>query len=425
MRTEHIGDLRKYKTVKKGKRILASLLDYFTIVIFTFIFYTIGGMQIANAIPYTQEKSDLAYAERDLLGKLVNETALQEYDTEKKMLISTSVSFERYAVDLIKTSFFLNGMNYYEFDEENHRVEVSLEERDTFLENGNPSLNRMTYYFTDYKKEKNIGNYELNGKDYQNALLYVNEGLLKLNSDNNDLVSSSFDPENNAFYLSEENATLLHAYVIQKDSNERPTQMYLRIRQLYLQTVSFGIDDVTRNDPEYILHDRMMREATDAFGTAYVIALICSFAIAFLVVNLFFPLCFKRNRTISFRFMALEITSYTMEWPKFYQHLLRGLVSFLLSFSSCFFTPLLYGKLNLLSIGFIGPISLIQICLFSFLLAVLSMVFLFISKNDQDLIDFASLTIVIDKKTLEDNFPIEQGIFETSADERGLNRERK
>lgn len=425
MRTEHIGDLRKYKTVKKGKRILASLLDYFTIVIFTFIFYTIGGMQIANAIPYTQEKSDLAYAERDLLGKLVNETALQEYDTEKKMLISTSVSFERYAVDLIKTSFFLNGMNYYEFDEENHRVEVSLEERDTFLENGNPSLNRMTYYFTDYKKEKNIGNYELNGKDYQNALLYVNEGLLKLNSDNNDLVSSSFDPENNAFYLSEENATLLHAYVIQKDSNERPTQMYLRIRQLYLQTVSFGIDDVTRNDPEYILHDRMMREATDAFGTAYVIALICSFAIAFLVVHLFFPLCFKRNRTISFRFMALEITSYTMEWPKFYQHLLRGLVSFLLSFSSCFFTPLLYGKLNLLSIGFIGPISLIQICLFSFLLAVLSTVFLFISKNDQDLIDFASLTIVIDKKTLEDNFPIEQDIFETSADERGLNRERK
>ena len=69
-----------------------------------------------------------------------------------------------------------------------------------------------------------------------------------------------------------------------------------------------------------------------------------------------------------------------------------------------FLMALMLNNLRMLSIPILGPISLMNLAVFSFLVLLVSLIFFFVNKNHQTLSEYASLCEMVDLKEKEDSF---------------------
>ena len=114
-----------------------------------------------------------------------------------------------------------------------------------------------------------------------------------------------------------------------------------------------------------------------------------------LVTFLIFPLCFKKGRTIGYRFFKME--TIRINWDDFSIPLLivRSLVQMIIESWMIIFIPIFMGRMDVLTVNLFGNVNLFMICLFTFMVTIVSLIFFAINKNDQTIADLSCQSIVV------------------------------
>jgi uncharacterized RDD family membrane protein YckC len=371
MKSGTLSDFHDRKTARKGRRFAVLLIDFFTLVIFSFLFFGAVAIPIFNNLGSVTEIASSISSEGKELYSIVDSTRLQDYDESSESLVSLDVSGKEYLQTLLRTSYYQNGLPYYELDGEK-KTEKTISQEETFFNEaeGTYPTDRISFYYLNFSNAQ-----KLSGSTARDRA-YLNKTVLSLSGENADLLSSSFRLEQDPFYLSETQSPLLLSYLNYGETGGDGEKLYDRLLTLYKKAINQGISEVENGYPPYL-------------------SIFLSYVLGFLVTYVFFPLCFKDGKTIGYRFFTLALVRNDEETPRFVNHLLRDLILFLDEFWAVFFLPLFIGRLDLLSFALFGPVTLFQILLFSFLLTLVSLVFFFISKDNQTLSEFTSLTYTV------------------------------
>lgn len=393
MRDVRTLDLSNFKTAKKGKRFVCVLIDYFLLVIFSFMMFSISNPIYEN-LSYTKKVKSNYETKQNETIEILKSTYLEKYDESNVSFVKIEKDADEFIKTLVKTSFYFENLVYYEEDN-NQKVEIKIEEKDTFY-----------YVYNDVYVNDRISQYYLNfrnkNKESYNKKIEVieredlNKNIFKLDGDNKDLVSENFIL-NNIFWLSSSNALLLSNYINFND--EAGKSLYTRIKNMYVQIIDDGIIEVENYYQPYLDSLSEFKTNLYAYSRGFDLCIIISYLIAFIICYILFPLCFKRGRTLSYKvnsLFPLRNDNLDMRWNNY---LIKYLLLFVEQFSGVFFLPLFISKLNVLSMPFIFNITMFQLIIFSFLFSVLSLVFFFISKDNQTLSEFASNTYTVDSTT--------------------------
>jgi hypothetical protein len=133
--------------------------------------------------------------------------------------------------------------------------------------------------------------------------------------------------------------------------------------------------------------------------------------VGFIITFVLFPCCFKNGKTVGYKFFGFGLVRNDQDKPRLINYILKDLVLLIDQFCAIFFMPLFLGRLNLLSFAFIGSITMFQLVIFSALVALISIVFFFISKDNQSLSEFASSTYTVDIKEHEEAVKDDKPVF--------------
>ena len=388
MNSNRYADYSNCVLAKKGRRFGVILIDYFVTVIFVVLFFIGVCQPIFVNIPYVSDLSDTYTEKTEEVQQIIADTGLQEV-SDSGRLVSVEDSATEYATYLVKTSYYLNGLEYYEYVD-NKQTVIELTEEDTLLNIENDNLR---YYFTEFKYTEAIGDYVSNGTDYsENRLEYLNSVLFKLDSVNADLVDESFDVSEDVFCLIPEYARQLFLY-LEDDAND--STVFERVYDIYGETANLGIEEVETGYPVYIDAFAEFEDAFNTYSICYNITLLIAFVLGFLVSNVLFPLIFGNGKTIGYRFFKLALMRNDNTRARWSNLLIKDIVLFIIQFSTIIFPPLFLSSYEMLGTSFFLGISMLQLIIFSALMALLSLIFFFISKDNQTLSEFASGTYTV------------------------------
>lgn len=392
------------------KKLGAMAIDFFLLFIVTFLFFGAIATPIYSNLPSANENYSSYQEKGKELVKIADSTHLQMASDEN---YTSSLSMEetgkKYLTSLLKTSCYINGIDYEELDSNGQKVTVTISEEDTFLNKDFTSDKHndlLSYYFVHFKYENNIGDYMYNGIDYSQEngeenidkkIEYLNSVILKLDSTNKDLVPEDFKISSDVFYLTDDNTNLLMQYLNFNDTNTSSYNLYVRIQNLFQESANIGIKDVESNYDLYKTTFNDFKTCYNNYVIGYDTSIILCYLLASIFIYLFFPLCFKDGVTLGYKIMGMKTERTNGSRFTFPFLLIRFLIQTILFVCMTFFIPVFLGKMTFLTVGFIGSVSLFSICLFTFLLTCLSIVFFFINKNRQTLSDFISFSITTKK----------------------------
>lgn len=371
----------------KWKRLGVLIVDFFVGLIFAFLFFgAIGYPTYINLPSANENKANYAENGKKLI-QIADESKLQKSkDDEYTSLLSMEETGKLYLINLLKTSCYYNNIPYQVL-ENNQKVEIQVKLEDTFANLDNDFL---SYYFLEYKALNNIGTYPTD-VSYK---YYVNSTILKLDSMNKDLVKEDFDCDSDTFYLNSESTTKLMNYLSFGDTNE-PYTFYKRLQSLYQQAASIGIKDIEENYRVYKVAYQKFVESYNSYAKGFIYTVIICYIPGALITFLVFPLCFKKGRTVGYRFFGMKSVNKIWDpisWPML---LIRALVQTIIEFGMTFFIPLFMGQMEFMSVALFGNVTMFMLCMFSLLLSLLSLIFFAINKNDQTISDLASLSYVV------------------------------
>ena len=411
MLNNNILDSSTYKTAKKGRRLVVMLIDYFLVLLVSFSLFALVIQPIFNQLPSTKEVEKQYKEKQDFVLDEIVSTHLQKKNS-KENLVSVSSESKNYIVKLLKFSTTkYSDIDYYELKQgKKEYVEIKTEELLSYQDkDGYYQNDDILYYYLNFRNE-NKADYVSEIDTY--SLIDVNTKLLKLDNENKSLVSSDFDMNADVFYLSKENTKILLDYV--NYNTESGKELYQKLSYLYRSVIINAISEVEKNYTPYINKMNEFNTVYHKYSSMLGWMLVLAYVIAFLICYVPFQLIFRHGRTIGFRFFSLAMSRIDQMELRAWNVIVKDLVTFIMTFSSIFFMPVLLGKIDLLSCYLFGPVTLFQMILFSFLMIVVSIVFFFISKSNQTLSDFASQTITVDVREKEEDFKIEQDKKENS-----------
>lgn len=380
-------ELYHYQTVKKIKRIFVSLGDYFLLMIVSFSLFTLVGKPIYNSLPVTNEIQSRYQSKETELIEIIENTTLQSYDKIKNRLISLNEKSKEYIDMLVRTSFYSSNRDY-EVIESGKKTVRKIEKEETFFQD--EKKDSLSYYYLTFRKEQS--------SSYRGSLSMYDKSsfqkdLLLLDSTNQDLVDDSFALGSD-FLLSDSVSDKI-LYYLNYGEGEGKT-LYDRISNLFVSLSQKGIKEIESDYLPYVSAMNDMKESFHQYVIGYDVTMIIAYTISFIIYFVLLAFIFKKGRTAVFRFTRLcsiQNDGFPLEAKSF---VLRSLVLFISFFHVCFFSALFSNQLNILSYSFLGPISMFQMIVFSFLLSILSLIFVFISKDNQTLSDFASSSYVVD-----------------------------
>lgn len=396
-------DLATCQPATKGKRFVVMLIDYFLTLIFAYSIFVFAANPIYNNLPLTKNIMQTYGEKQDKVSNIILDTGLQQKN-EKGDRVSLETASVEFVKSLVRVSCNEHDMEYYLLKDGEKVVYEPVEEQLLYYkdENGNyPNYNIYHYYF--FFQEQNKNDYDAVTKV---TVEDINTKFYRLSDENKDLVDEGFDLSKQNLILNKEKTEKLLDYLNYKTESSLP--LFSRVRYLYQSAIKPAIDEVELHYTPYItaLNDFMTTHNTYARGIC--ICMILSYLIGFLITYLVFPLFFKRGKTIGFKFFNFASTRSDMLEMRFYNFLIRDVVLFIEGLSSLFFMALFLNKLNLLSTPLMGPISLFQICLLSVFIVIVSLIFFFISKDNQALSDFASMSVVVNTQKRQESYLLEQ-----------------
>lgn len=396
-------DLSTCKKAKKGTRIAVMLIDYFLVLIFAFSIFAFIARPIFDALPSTAKITEEYGEKQEAVTKVIVDTGLRERLDDGSLKSVTSQGKE-YVKDLVKSRYSLDGTEYYEIDKGKKKVvEVLPSSRLDYQVDGDYVNDQILSYFLSYREENKASYIGDNFTSY--SLERINTELLDLDDTNKDIVDSDFDYKNNNFTLSRKSAEILLDYLNYGTSSGET--LYNRVVNMYSIAICTGLNELEASFSPYIDAFNMFKAVSSKYSKSFIWTIVLSYVFAFLICYVVFPLIFKRGKTIGYKFYSLGALRTDLMDMKIFNYVIKDFVIFIESFSSIFLMALMLGKLNVLSVPFIGSINLFQLCLFSALVSLISLVYFFVNKKNQTLSELASLSYTVNTKEHEEDYLIE------------------
>ncbi len=390
----------KYKNnvlAKRSKVFLSSLLDYFLIVIVSFMLFIIVTNPVISVLPSFKENINNLNDTTLKLYQIVSETRLQTFDEEHNSFISIDNDARKYVTTLLKTSLYVRGMDLPSINQEEEQIDI----KDTFLntDNNNYPNDNLGYYFYTFKSNnESLNNYVYSDIDYSNNkedYLYLealdfdnelfNDYFISKEEFNNLNIDNDFKSSLNRFnILSEDYQSYLISYLIYNEVNESLVSIYNNLATSYKNAIQIFINEVETNFTPYLETNDSFNYYYNYYVLTYIIALLITYLITFIVFIIIIPLGIKDNRTIGLKVLKLGICRSDELEPNLFNIVIKDILLFILYFNSILFTLFF---VNLLPISvfplFNSHFSLIQVVIFSLLLLILSYIYLIFSKNHQ------------------------------------------
>lgn len=396
-------DLATCQPASKGKRFVVMLIDFFFTLLVSYSLFVFVASPIYSNLPATKGILQTYGQKQDRVSEIILETGLQEKDEEGERISIEQASYD-FVKDLVRVSCNEYGIEYYEIDDGEKVVFAPKESELLYYKdakNQYPNFNIYNYYF--YFQSENANDYD---QVTEVSLKTINTEYYQLQDTNKDLVNSDFNPETDNLILTKENTEKLLDYI--NYGTESSSLLFSKVRYLYQTAINPAIQEVETYYKPYVAALNDFKITHNRYALGLCVCMILSYLIAFLISYGLFPLCFKRGKTIGFKFFNLASTRSDLMEMRFYNYLVRDFVLFIEGFSSLFFIALFLNKISLLSTPIFGSISLFQICLLSVFILIVSLIFFFISKDNQALSDFASMSVVVDTQKREENYIMNQ-----------------
>lgn len=393
MSKKEVSEYKNNLIAKKSKIIYATLIDYFIVLIITFLLHVCLFSPVNIYLPSTKENISKMYESRDNLNQIVAQTKIQEYDKDSKSLVDISKTCKKYITCLVKTSYLIYDLEYPVFNSNPVKIDSSL----TLLNKDNDNL---TYFFIDFKSNnKDLNNYVLDGKDYSN----LKEEYLYLNmlGYSEEIISSYFiDQESysnlnqeeylklNSFYqklsryqiLNKKTCIDLMNYIERDDDNT--VSIYQILQNCYYQACSNGVSQIEENYKPYINeYNSNFLKYYEGYLSSLLVCNILSYTLGFIIFEVVIYLLNRKKETIGNIVIRLAVISKDEMELSSFQKIGLILIRFIMYFSCNILCMIFANQLGAATYLFNG-VSFLQFVVFSFGLDIISLLFLAFNKSN-------------------------------------------
>lgn len=406
----HVSKFKNHLLAKKGKVSLANIADYFITFILCFFLFIAIGQPIAYGASESTLNNISATSER--LYEIVDETRLGKLNKSTNKLTDEETLANEYIITLIKTSYYLNNEQYPYFKDDGTYFNKNVDINETFLnigiqnEHGNYSFpnNNLEYYFLTFKKE------------HESLNFYIYDDVDYLNNEEQYLFENILDYQNEAFkdyfifidnsyskyiQLDIKIAKYLVQYLSFNDESESIYKYYLYLKNSYINALNKLINEMNLKYTPYVETNKLFDSYYLNFTLTYLGSLLICYFISLLILELVVPLISKNNSTLSYIIFKIALATKDEDEPKIYQRIIRSFIRFLMYVSSTVLVLFFIGNYQMISFPLIGEFSFLTICFMSLIIALCSLLFVFISKKNQGFSETLSLLIVKDTTMLE------------------------
>lgn len=400
-----VSEFKNNLIAKRSKIVYATLIDYFLVLILTFLLFVCAIAPINSCLPSTKGFVNNMYKSRENLNQIVGETKIQDYDKENKSLVNISTTCKNYIKALVKTSYFVYDMEYPVFNS----TPVKIDKEDTLFNIDNDNL---TYFFINFKSsQSDLNDYKFEGIDYKdNKEEYL---YLKMLGYSSSMISSYFisiDDYNSSSYksslsryqiLNKNTSINLMNYIERDDSNV--TSIYNQFSSCYYQASSYGVDQIEKNYTKYINeYNSNFIPNYQGYLSSLLVCNIISYVLGFVVFEVLVYLLSKKKETIGNRVIKVAVISKDELELSWIQKLGLILSRFIFYFSGTFLCMIFANNLGATMYTFNG-VSYLQFVIFSLGLGVISLLYLAFNKSHLLISNLITSTVF---KSKEDFAPI-------------------
>ena len=411
----YISEFKNNVIAKKSKVFFYSLIDYFSLLILSFIFLVGVANPISSVCSGYMDSVDGVANTLTSLNEIVSSTRLMRVSDGS--LEDISYLTNEYITSLVKTSLYVYDEEYRYYDEnDSEYVEQvpSIEETFFYKYDDENSLaypnDPLLYYYLVFKVEhEDLSSYVYNNEDksssslddfyYKNILTFNTSSMADYfitNSDYYNLDQAYQDELSRFNILTKTYAQNLMYYLVEDDTtSSSTTTLYTNLADCYQTATQFFINEVEANYTPYIEARNEYNLYYSNFALYNIYAMLASYTFAFIILFVVVPIFLKSHRTIGQKLFKLGFCRLDEMEPTWKNLLVYNISTFILFFSNQLFSARFLGNFGVISYNLYGSIfSLFQVIIFTLLVLILSYIFMAFNKSHQTISLLASGMVI-------------------------------
>ena len=393
----------------KKKHIYSRLLDYFSMFVVTYIFFTIF-YYVGGTTPIVRRFNQEYTSSSRKIMDYINESRLLSYNEKKNDFIDANETAKDYLLNLTKTSAYIHNMQIPEYDGESYTMrDVDYDE--TFLYNQESyPLDNLSYYYHIFKKtDPTLNNYIIGGVDYSSDIeTYQYKKAMVITDDPYHVDPTDTDYESRgeglSIYLvltSEYTEKMINRVIKNERIDENTNALYNKLFNAYRRGIDFGESDLENNSSEFARLNKIFKNSYQNLTKSSAIIYLISYFVAFVVLNGLVCLISKECVTIGQKAMRLGLSDTHENNLSWWRILVYQLVNFVLFFSSAIVSFYFIGIFGVLSYEIFPKFTLLAVLLFLLMSNILSLGMSLFTSKSHDLSTLAAGIMIKDKNEFE------------------------
>lgn len=362
--------------IKPLRKLWIYFIDVICLLIISCLFFGVSEL-ISSNLDVVKNKRNSMSVQKDQLYTLVDDSKLDVY--ENSSLKGSSSICKKYMYSLVLESLKYNNEEASNSSQYSGIYPISKE------------TDNVYYYYVTYKTS-NINDYSIKEN-------YGVEYFLTLSKSNIDF-DKYFEIRDNYPSLKKDIALSIHEYF----NNENYTigkSNYDTIYNYYSNMLSKGITDFTSYYSPYVNLNNEFNNGATYLLSIKIYELFASYLLSSLLLFVMFPLIFKDGKTLTFKIFHMATCKLDGNTPNITNYLLKWFINLLEYLVVISIIGIIFFNADIISlfqINLFGFFNLLTMSLFSLIIIILSIIYMFINKNKQTISEFVSMVLVKDGK---------------------------
>ena len=394
----------------RKKHIYSRLLDYFSLFIVAYIFFTIFysiGIQTPVVKNLNREYKNTSIKMMDY----IDSSHLLSYNEKKNDFIDTAENAKAYLLTLTKTSAYIHQMQIPEYLEDKTYIMVDVKYEETFLNDStNYPLDNLSYYFNIFKKtDSKLNNYVIKGVDYKDDIetyqykkaMEINDDSYHVSVDDEDYTARGEGISTYLVLTNTKTEKMINRVIKGEKIDDESNKLYNKLYNAYCRGVDFGTKDVEKHSKTYLQLNSKFKNIYQSITMANALIYLISYVVGFIVLNGLTCLISKDWVTIGQKVMGLglsDVHEHNLTW---WRILVYELINLILFFSSSIGAFYFMGMFGVLSYQIFPGFTLLALLSFLLILNVFSFGMIMFTNKHNDLSTLAGGILIKDKNEFE------------------------
>ena len=398
------------KPASKKKRIYSRLLDYFSMFVVAYLFFTIF-YSIGYRTPLVKGYSnDYKQCSKKIMDYIAD-SRLLSYNEKKNDFIDADETAKEYLVTMTKTSAYIHNMQIPVYQEDDTYILEDVNIEETFLHNSEQyDLDNLSYYFNIFKKtDTKLNNYTYGGVDYSSDIetyqykkaMAINDEDYHVASDDEDYIARGSAISKYLVLTTENTTRMINRAIKGEKIDEATTTLYGKLFNFYRRGIDFGTKDIEKNSLAYAKLNNNFKNSYQRLSRTSAVIYVIAYATGFIVLNGIVCLISKDFVTIGQKVMSLGLCDTHENNLSWWRILIYQLMNFIMFFSSAIISFYFIGIFGVLSYEICPRFTLMAVLVFLIVLNIFSLGMIIFSHKNHDLSSLAGGVLVKDKIEFE------------------------